>query len=489
MDAPHQHKTFENLRTALEELRTKLLANQMEFANQVDGLHKAIESMVSEASAERQSAEALTRAAEERLTAFVTYLQNRDEQEGDGQSLAHELSDRVAELERKLAESEEKLAARQQQYADEAAAAEAARDRVAKLEGELAGKESEAEARVAALERSLAERTAEKEKALEEVAEARALLEEAQARAKAIEEAGAETQEEMAGLRGQLDRLVKDLEALKGEKAEKDEQIGALTQEKTALAETVASLEKSLAEAADTSALEEELEQVRRELQEQRVREHMLEQQVRDEMAKGTKSALAEQLAEALRDLDQAREELRVLRASRAREARPGFQWPEDPMARIRDAARRLEGSHRRAIGAILVDAGIVTEEQVESALEEQRSNPQTHMGAILVDRGYASEEAVGLALACQSQVDFVSLDDETVDPQAPALVNERLAQKHHCIPIQASVDTIVLAMANPLDLVAIEDVERATNRKAEVVVATRSAIDAALERYYWEPE
>ena len=552
MDAPHHHATFEDLRSALEALRTKLLANQMEFANQVDGLHKAIESMVREAAAERENAEELTRVAEDKLSAFVAYLQDKEDEAGDGESRMEELSQRVAELEQDLAGSEERAAARQQQYADEAAAAgaarervgklerelakqrsesdariaameqelaeskqeldaarsqqvdqstvaEAARERVAELESELTDKTSEGDTRVAALERSLTERTAERESALTELEQVREELEQARANAEAAESVGAGAREEIAQLQEQLDASAKDL-------AEREEAVEALTRDKAALAKKVDSLEQSLAGAADAAALEKDVEELRQQLQEERVRADLLEQQLRDETAKGTKSVLAEQLAEALRDADQVREELRELRASHALGATPPEppeppepvetvervepkEWPADPMARIRDAAQHLEGSHRRTLGAILVDAGIVEAAEIEAALEEQRANPQTHVGAILVERGLASEEAVGLALACQSQVDFVALDENTIDPQAPALVSERLAQKHSCIPIQASVDTVVLAMSNPLDLVAIEDVERASNRKVEVVVATNSDIARALEQYYWEPE
>jgi len=95
----------------------------------------------------------------------------------------------------------------------------------------------------------------------------------------------------------------------------------------------------------------------------------------------------------------------------------------------------------------------------------------------------------VAQALACQCGVDFVALTERTVNSEATALINERLANKHNCIPVRATAGTLELAMANPMDLVAIEDVERTTNRKVEVVVSTASAIKEAIAKFYWEPE
>ena len=67
--------------------------------------------------------------------------------------------------------------------------------------------------------------------------------------------------------------------------------------------------------------------------------------------------------------------------------------------------------------------------------------------------------------------------------------MTERLARLHTCIPLSATEVGVRIAIANPLDLVAIEDIERATTRKVEVVVATPKAILPLIDHYYWEPE
>nr|HPO14020.1 type II secretion system protein GspE [Candidatus Hydrogenedentota bacterium] len=65
----------------------------------------------------------------------------------------------------------------------------------------------------------------------------------------------------------------------------------------------------------------------------------------------------------------------------------------------------------------------------------------------------------------------------------------ERPANQHQCLPVRTTDEGLILAMVNPLDLLAIEDVERTTNRKVEIVVVTPSDIKEAIAKYYWEPE
>ncbi|MCF6287276.1 MAG: hypothetical protein L3K26_19150, partial [Candidatus Hydrogenedentes bacterium] len=99
------------------------------------------------------------------------------------------------------------------------------------------------------------------------------------------------------------------------------------------------------------------------------------------------------------------------------------------------------------------------------------------------------SEAAVAQARASQCGVDFMRITETTVDPDAASLISERLANQHSCIPISVSDRGMVLAVVNPMDLLAIEDVERFTNKKVDVIVGTVPEIEHAIARYYWEPE
>jgi type IV pilus assembly protein PilB len=72
-------------------------------------------------------------------------------------------------------------------------------------------------------------------------------------------------------------------------------------------------------------------------------------------------------------------------------------------------------------------------------------------------------------------------LDPQDAAPEAVRMLNPKMARRHVCVPIRADDDTITLAMANPLDLVAIEDLVRVSERRVNVVVAPESEILAAI--------
>ncbi len=270
-------------------------------------------------------------------------------------------------------------------------------------------------------------------------------------------------------------------------------QLEEVTSENASLRSSVASLQEEIAalkEQIRQAVSADVLESLKKELATERARVRILEEQLHAERARGTKAQLAQELAEALKEAEQARQELEALRlqmttqgvASEPKAAPPTL---EEPSLSETSLGRR---SGKLAFGELLRQWGEVTEEQLEEALAEQRANPQRHLGAILVEKGYATEDAVARALAQQVGVPYVDLEKEAIDTQAVTLVTHRLAQQHQCLPLQSTATTIRVAMVNPMDLVAIEDIERWTGRKAEIVVARASAIAEAIEKYFWEP-
>ncbi len=192
----------------------------------------------------------------------------------------------------------------------------------------------------------------------------------------------------------------------------------------------------------------------------------------------------SEQYANVVQERDAAREELATLQArinaldEKARE--------KDRRSKDTIAAKAFDASgHKRRMGDILVDAGVITHAQLMEALQEQRNNPQRPLGAIFVDNGYTSEDVVAQVLASQLQLAFVRIAREPVDINAIGLLSATLAHRHLLVPIRATPEKVVLAMANPLDLVALDDVERATGRYVEASVATASDVSRAIVRYY----
>lgn len=154
---------------------------------------------------------------------------------------------------------------------------------------------------------------------------------------------------------------------------------------------------------------------------------------------------------------------------------------PEDSFA----FAAHDSNGHKKSMGEILVEAGIITDKQLDSALDEQRSAKKRRLGSILVEKGLIREEIVAQVVASQLQLPFVRLSETKIQRGAMALLDGRLATHHMCFPISATTEEVVVAMANPLDLIAIEDLEFATHLKIRPVVATLSDITSAIVEYY----
>jgi type IV pilus assembly protein PilB len=137
----------------------------------------------------------------------------------------------------------------------------------------------------------------------------------------------------------------------------------------------------------------------------------------------------------------------------------------------------------RERIGDLLLKAGLIDDEQLQSALDLQLQLGGK-IGAILVEQLILSEEQLADTLAEQKGLERVSLTNYPVDRDAVALVPERVARRRLLIPLRYEDDLILVAMADPLDLEGIDEVEVRTGRKARVLVATESQIRYAIDKY-----
>jgi len=233
-----------------------------------------------------------------------------------------------------------------------------------------------------------------------------------------------------------------------------------------------------------------ELEDLQRVLEQERQRADLLEGQLYQPRDDADRVALREQLAGALRDRDEAHQEIVSLRSEvdMLRRANAGLTIPAEPDGAKTETLpieRLGADGHKRRMGEILIELGVITPEQLQEALDEQALTPQRRLGAILVECGYTTEDVVARVLARQLDLPFVRLTEEVVDDAAPRIITAQLAKRRMCIPITVAPDRIVLSMANPFDLVAIEDVERTIDRRVDPAVTTPSDIASALLRYY----
>ncbi|MGL4173432.1 MAG: GspE/PulE family protein [Actinomycetota bacterium] len=133
----------------------------------------------------------------------------------------------------------------------------------------------------------------------------------------------------------------------------------------------------------------------------------------------------------------------------------------------------------------ILLTDGLVTEQQLEDAFVEQQ-NAGRSLGRVLVDRGILTETQLVAALAQQIGMPFVDLQETAVDGSATARVPGTVVRRHNAMPIGYTEDgKLLVAMADPGNVFALDDIRSMTGMDVRPVVATRADIGSAIDRYY----
>ncbi|MBI5644018.1 MAG: Flp pilus assembly complex ATPase component TadA [Deltaproteobacteria bacterium] len=138
-----------------------------------------------------------------------------------------------------------------------------------------------------------------------------------------------------------------------------------------------------------------------------------------------------------------------------------------------------------KKIGELLVESGLLTEGQLEEALNEGRVKKGLRLGAIIVSKGFASEIDIAQTLSFQLKIPFVDISAATVDPEAVKLVQERLARRYLLVPLYLDRKVLKVAMTDPLNLNAIDDLRFSTGLEIQPCVATLSDVTTAIGRYY----
>lgn len=139
---------------------------------------------------------------------------------------------------------------------------------------------------------------------------------------------------------------------------------------------------------------------------------------------------------------------------------------------------------HKR-LGDFLLDEGAITKAQLDEALEVQKRTGE-RLGRILARIGRITEHEISRALQNQYGVPYINLSEYVIAPEVLALVPEAIARRHKVIPVEVSEGKrLVLAMADPFNVFAIDDVKIVTKHEIDVRVADEDQVDRALEQYY----
>ncbi len=133
-----------------------------------------------------------------------------------------------------------------------------------------------------------------------------------------------------------------------------------------------------------------------------------------------------------------------------------------------------------KRLGDVLVDAGLITAEQRDRAMELQRQTGK-RIGECIISLGLMDEDRLGRVVAQELGLAFIPEREIEVKPEAANLINEQAARRYRAVPIDRRGNTIVLAMADPQNVFALDDVAFITGCEIEPVMTTEKGIDRAL--------
>ena len=145
---------------------------------------------------------------------------------------------------------------------------------------------------------------------------------------------------------------------------------------------------------------------------------------------------------------------------------------------------RNFRKATNKHLGELLVERGIITQDQLRVSVEHQKKSKGL-LGEVLVELKFATETDIAQALTCQYGFPYLPLSNYEIDPEVINSVPENVCQQFCLIPIDKIGKSLTLAMANPLNLQAVEDVELITGCTVQTFVSTTTDIRVAIEKYY----
>jgi type IV pilus assembly protein PilB len=141
--------------------------------------------------------------------------------------------------------------------------------------------------------------------------------------------------------------------------------------------------------------------------------------------------------------------------------------------------------STRKQLGQILIDKGLVKPEQLDRALEEQkRGNHQKLLGELLVEMRICSEDQITEALANTYGVPYARISPRITDPKVISILPKEFLEKHQVLPLFLVEGTLTVAVSEPANVFLVEEIERISSFKVQLVAATARDIRATLQTY-----
>jgi type II secretory ATPase GspE/PulE/Tfp pilus assembly ATPase PilB-like protein len=138
----------------------------------------------------------------------------------------------------------------------------------------------------------------------------------------------------------------------------------------------------------------------------------------------------------------------------------------------------------KKTLGEMLVEETLITKEQLENALEQQRQQGGK-LSDILLEKGAISAEQLAIVLSIKLNLPYIDLKRHTIQPQALRLIPEEMARKHTLIPLDILNDSLMVVMADPEDIRTIEDIKTQAKMRVEVALGVPADIERAIDLNY----
>lgn len=135
-------------------------------------------------------------------------------------------------------------------------------------------------------------------------------------------------------------------------------------------------------------------------------------------------------------------------------------------------------------LGDILIESGAITEEQLKKALEIQAGSGE-RLGTVLQKHGFITEKQLIDTLMNQLGVEYIDLNSLSIPSEMAQILPKNVAKKHMVVPVKATRTDVHLAMADPLNFVAVEEVRAITRRRVIPLIATTAAVERAVQNLY----
>lgn len=140
--------------------------------------------------------------------------------------------------------------------------------------------------------------------------------------------------------------------------------------------------------------------------------------------------------------------------------------------------------STKKRLGELLIEVGIVTEEQIQNALETQKSTGEK-LGEILIRENIITEEQMLKIIETQFGIQYIDITKVYIEPETVRMIPEDLCRKHCIVPIEVANGFVTLAMKDPLNYYAIEDIKLFLTLPVKPVISSEYAIFGIVEKFY----